>query len=70
MMNEIQKTISQDLRASAGTANWPTDFTLRCFIGMIETGEAKWDDFKLVGGEWLIKQMKDMEMQIDVDGDK
>jgi len=37
---------------------------------MIETGEAKWDDFKLVGGEWLIKQMKDMEMQIDVDGDK
>ena len=47
-MNDIQETIEQYL--ATGAIN---NFTRRCFIGMLETGEATWDDFKTVGGTAL-----------------
>jgi len=56
-MNEIQKKISRYLLASAGTANYPTDHTFLCFVGMIETGEASLNDFEEVGGKWLSQQV-------------
>ena len=56
-MSEIQMTIARYLRASAGTANHPTEYCFRCFVGMIETGEATIDDFREVGGEWLANEV-------------
>lgn len=53
-MTEIQKTIAQYVLRSAGTCNHMTDHTVRCFIGMTETGEATWDDFRAVGGQKLV----------------
>ena len=57
-MTEIQKTISRYLRASAGTANHPTEYCFRCFVGMLETGEATLDDFAAVGGDWLRNEVE------------
>ena len=57
-MSEIQATISRYLRASAGTGNHPTEYCFRCFVGMLETGEATLDDFDAVGGSWLRKQVE------------
>ena len=34
-----------------------SDHTLRCFVGMIETGEARYADFKAVGGEALVERV-------------
>ena len=40
-MSDIQKTIAQYVLRSAGTANHLSDYTVTCFIGMIESGEAR-----------------------------
>ena len=56
-MTDIQITISKYLRASAGIANYPSDHTFRCFVGMIETGEATIEDFRAVGGKWLVDRI-------------
>jgi len=45
-MNDIQKKIADYLRRGSVVS----DFTLRCFVGMIETGEATPADFEAVGG--------------------
>lgn len=29
-------------------------FNMRCFVGMIETGEAEWEDIRRVGGDPLV----------------
>ena len=58
--SDAQRKISQYLRASAGTANCPSDHTLCCFIGMIQTGEATIEDMRAMGGGWLIVQLKVM----------
>jgi hypothetical protein len=44
-MTDIQKKIADYLRFPGIGA-----FTLRCFVGMIETGEATPADFEAVGG--------------------
>ena len=54
---EIQNKIYQYLARSAGTGNYPTDHTLTCFIGMIQTGEATSEDMRHVGGEFLIGEI-------------
>ena len=56
-MNDIEKTIRQYLTRSAGTANHPTDYTLSCFLGMIETGEADVALFRKIGGDWLVNEI-------------
>jgi hypothetical protein len=48
-MNAIQTTIADYIRSNAE----PSQHTLRCFVGMIETGEAVVADFAAVGGEKL-----------------
>ena len=45
-MTDIQQKIADYLRRGSVVS----DFTLRCFVGMIETGEATLADFKSVGG--------------------
>ena len=60
-MSEIQKTISRYLRASAGTANHLSEHTLRCFVGMLETGEATKEDFRVAAGksaDWLVNEIE------------
>jgi hypothetical protein len=51
---EIQKTIAQYVLRSAGTCNHLSNHTVTCFVGMIETGDATWDDFRAVGGQELV----------------
>ena len=64
-MTEIEKTISRYLRASAGTGNHPTDHTLRCFLGMIETGEATVDDFHKIGGMFIVNEIQRLANTFD-----
>ena len=45
-MTDIQQKITDYLRFPGSGE----PFTLRCFVGMIETGEATLDDFESVGG--------------------
>ena len=45
-MSDIQKKITDYLKHPGSSES----FTLRCFVGMIETGEATPADFEAVGG--------------------
>ena len=45
-MTDIQQKITDYLRRGSVVS----DFALRCFVGMIETGEATPADFEAVGG--------------------
>jgi len=60
-MNDAQTKIVKYLRPAGPIS----DFTYRCFVGMMETGEALYDDFKRAGGEELaikVKALKDGEV--------
>lgn len=59
-MSEIEKTVRNYLARSAGNANIPSEHTIRCFIGMLQTGEADWELFQRVGGDYLVNRMKTM----------
>jgi hypothetical protein len=50
MMSEIQRTIQQYGVSPERLSN----FTVRCFVGMLETGEATEADFEAVGGQTLV----------------
>lgn len=63
VMNEAQIKISQYLMRSAGNCNVPSDHTIRCFIGMIETGEATMDDMQKVGGDYLVNRINSMALE-------
>lgn len=52
-----RQKIYQYLARSAGTCNLPTDHCLRCFVGMIQTGEAAVEDMEAVGGQWLVDEL-------------
>lgn len=56
-MSEVQTKIRQYLARSAGNCNVPTDHTIRCFIGMIQTGEATIEDFDSVGGQYVVDRI-------------
>jgi len=58
-MSEMQKTIAQYVLRSAGTANHLSDYTVTRFVGMTETGEATWDDFRVVGGQELVDLIRE-----------
>jgi hypothetical protein len=53
-MTDIQQKIADYLK-HPGSGE---PFTLRCFVGMIETGEATPADFEAVGGIELRKQVE------------
>ena len=63
-MPEIERTIRHYLNSSAGTCNWPTNHTLRCFIGMIEGNETDLATFNRIGGEWLSEQITEYAKEI------
>lgn len=50
-MNHTQQKIADYLSGKQA----PSEHDLRCFVGMIETGEATYADFIAVGGEELAK---------------
>ena len=53
-MTDIQKKIADYLRRGSVVS----DFSLRCFVGMIETGEATPADFESVGGVELRRKVE------------
>jgi|10_taG_2_1085330.scaffolds.fasta_scaffold153220_1 hypothetical protein len=53
-MTDIQQKITDYLRFPGSSEA----FTLRCFVGMIETGEATLDDFEAVGGVELRRKVE------------
>ena len=56
-MSEIQQKIRDYLRGAGPIS----DFTLCCFVGMVETGEATYADFSEVGGEDLVNNVRGYE---------
>jgi len=58
-MTDIQKKITDYLNPNYLNPAGPmSDFTLRCFVGMIETGEATPADFEAVGGIELRRKVE------------
>lgn len=53
----VRHKIYQYLARSAGTGNHPTDHTLQCFVGMVQTGEATVEDMHAVGGDFLMREL-------------
>lgn len=43
----------------------PTTHSMLCFVGMIETGEATWDDFREVGGDVLVAAIAKAKEKLD-----
>ncbi len=53
-MTDIQQKITDYLKPAGPMS----DFTVRCFVGMVETGEATPADFEAVGGIELRKRVE------------
>ena len=64
-MTTGEQLIRSYLTRSAGTCNHPTDHTLRCFLGMVESGEATWCDVRAAGGEWLVERVWEMKERLE-----
>ena len=62
-MSGIRTKIYQYLAPSCGNGGIPTDHTISCLVGMIETGEAHWDDAVEVGGEHVVFRMIHLMME-------
>lgn len=58
-MTEIEQTIRRYLVASCGNCGVPTDRTIKCFVGMIETGEADIELFRRIGGEYIVRRIRE-----------
>ena len=57
-MRASERKVRQYLTRSAGNCNHPSLHTIRCFVGMVQTGELTVKDFKRIGGEWLVDEMQ------------
>ena len=73
-MTEIQKTISDYLRRSAGNGNHISDHTATCFLGMLQTGEATLADFRQVAGDgygYVVTRIREtaQALNLNVPGD-
>ena len=64
-MTSGERLIRSYLTRSAGCENRPSDHTLRCFLGMVESGEATWYDVRKAGGDWLVRQVWAMKERIE-----
>lgn len=52
-MSNGEKTLRAYVTRSAGVLNMPTDYTMRCIVGMVETGEIDGQIVRKVGGDQL-----------------
>lgn len=60
----------QRIREYLAGRKLPDTHTLRCFVGMIETGEAVYDDFAAVGGSILAADVAKAKSKLDEAGDE
>ncbi len=60
-MTEIQKTITAYMRGK----ELPSSHDTLCFVGMIESGEAIYDDFEAVGGVVLAAAVAKSKQNMD-----
>jgi len=60
-MTEIQRTIAQYMRGKST----PTVCDTMAFVGMIETGEATFEDFEAVGGVVLAAGVAKSKQHMD-----
>jgi hypothetical protein len=60
-----EQLIRSYLTRSAGTCNQPTNHTLRCFLGMVESGEATWHDLRSAGGQWLVDRVWEVKEKLE-----
>jgi hypothetical protein len=60
-MNEIRSII----RNYIGDKREPSIYAMRCFVGMIESGEATFDDFEAVGGTTLSAAVANTKNKLD-----
>jgi hypothetical protein len=58
-MSEGEKQVRRHLANSCGNGGYPTEHSLRCIVGMIQTGEATMDDVIKAGGQWLEDQVRE-----------
>jgi hypothetical protein len=54
ILSPIQSTIAEYMRGKTK----PSQYDLQCFAGMIQTGEAVYADFFVVGGRELLREVK------------
>ena len=59
-MNDTERTIRAYLTRSAGNCNHVSDHTLRCFVGMVQTGEASVEDFRRIAGDAVVGRMMEL----------
>ena len=57
----IRDTIRQYMRGKTS----PSIHDMQCFVGMIETGEATYDDFQAIGGDVLAAAVAKTKQNID-----
>ena len=68
---ETVRPIQKTIRLMTQGKPEPTVFDMQCFIGMIETGEATVDDFRLVGGIVLAASVaKSVQVKEDMINDQ
>lgn len=63
-MTAIQDTISHYITGKR-LDDLPSSYALPCFVGMIETGEATYDDFRAVGGRELADEVARAKHNMD-----
>lgn len=64
-MSEGEAKMRKYLNASAGTANIVSDHTIRCFIGMIETGELDVECVRRVGGDYIVNRINELAIKVN-----
>jgi len=65
-MSHIQNTIRKYIVSDRMTGRTECSvFHMRCFVGMIETGDATYEDFKAVGGIVLVAAVAKAKQNLD-----
>jgi hypothetical protein len=62
-MSEGEKKLRAYLARSSGNGGHPTDYSIRCIRGMIETGELEADTVRNVGGQYLVNRINEQAKQ-------
>lgn len=61
----MNKQIQTDIKRYMEGSEKPSEFTMRCFVGMIETGEAIYADFEAACGRELAEAVKSTKEKWD-----
>ena len=64
--NTARGTVAAYIKTDERYCIKPSDNTLRCFVGMLETGEIKPADLAHVGGQGLLDQVRAFATEIGV----